>query len=268
MHILDGFTGTGTFIVRLLQSGLIEPHDLARKYANELHANEMLLLAYYIAAVNIETTYAALANGDGDAPGAYEPFPGLVLTDTFQSYEDGDRDDLDIFPANNERIERQRKLPITVIVGNPPYSVGQDSANDDNQNTKYPTIDAAIRDTYAARSTATRQEPLYDSYIRAIKWASLRIQDRGVIAFVTNGGFLDANTADGMRKTLAEEFAASTSLNLRGNQRTAGEQSRRREARFRRRVSCDGGGHVLVKNPGRAQGQRRALRRHRRLPHP
>ena len=152
VHILDGFTGTGTFIVRLLQSGLIEPHDLARKYANELHANEMLLLAYYIAAVNIETTYAALANGDGDAPGAYEPFPGLVLTDTFQSYEDGDRDDLDIFPANNERIERQRKLPITVIVGNPPYSVGQDSANDDNQNTKYPTIDAAIRDTYAARA--------------------------------------------------------------------------------------------------------------------
>ena len=160
MHILDGFTGTGTFIVRLLQSGLIEPHDLARKYANELHANEILLLAYYIAAVNIETTYAALANGDGDAPGAYEPFPGLVLTDTFQSYEDGDRDDLDIFPANNERIERQRKLPITVIVGNPPYSVGQDSANDDNQNTKYPTIDARdprhVRGALDGDATRTR----------------------------------------------------------------------------------------------------------------
>ncbi len=152
VHILDGFTGTGTFMVRLLQSGLIEPHDLARKYAEELHANEILLLAYYIAAVNIETTYAALANGDGLAPGAYTPFPGLVLTDTFQSYEDGDRDDLDIFPENNERITRQRALPITVIVGNPPYSVGQDSANDDNANASYPTIDAAIRDTYAARS--------------------------------------------------------------------------------------------------------------------
>ena len=111
VHILDGFTGTGTFIVRLLQSGLIYPHDLARKYANELHANEILLLAYYIAAVNIETTYAALANGDGETSKVYEPFPGLVLTDTFQSYEDGDRDDLDIFPANNERIERQRQLP-------------------------------------------------------------------------------------------------------------------------------------------------------------
>jgi predicted helicase len=250
VHILDGFTGTGTFIVRLLQSGLISPHDLARKYAGELHANEILLLAYYIAAVNIETTYATLANGDGENSRVYEPFPGLVLTDTFQSYEDGDRDDLDIFPANNERIERQRKLPITVIVGNPPYSAGQDSANDDNANTKYPTIDAAIRDTYAACSTATLKNSLYDSYIRAIKWASLRIQDRGVIAFVTNGGFLDANTADGMRKALAEEFSSIYVLNLRGNQRTAGEQSRREGGKV------FGGGSratvaitVLVKNP-------------------
>jgi predicted helicase len=227
VHILDGFTGTGTFIVRLLQSGLISPHDLARKYANELHANEILLLAYYIAAVNIETTYAALAHGDGETSKVYEPFPGLVLTDTFQSYEDGDRNDLDIFPGNNERIERQRGLPITVIVGNPPYSVGQDSANDDNQNAKYPTIDTAIRDTYAARSTATNKNSLYDSYIRAIKWASLRIQDRGVIAFVTNGGFLDANTADGMRQGLAEEFSTIHVLNLRGNARTAGEQRKK-----------------------------------------
>jgi predicted helicase len=250
VHILDGFTGTGTFIVRLLQSGLISPHDLARKYAGELHANEILLLAYYIAAVNIETTYAALANGDGETSRVYEPFAGLVLTDTFQSYEDGDRDDLDIFPANNERIERQRKLPITVIVGNPPYSVGQDSANDDNANTKYPTIDAAIRDTYAAASSVTNKKALHDSYIRAIKWAGLRIQDRGVIAFVTNGGFLDANTADGMRKTLADEFSSIHVLNLRGNQRTAGEQSRKEGGKV------FGGGSratvaitVLVKNP-------------------
>ncbi|GAA2135341.1 DEAD/DEAH box helicase [Nocardioides koreensis] len=227
VHVLDGFTGTGTFIVRLLQSGLIKPHDLARKYASELHANEMLLLAYYIAAVNIETTYAAQANGDGSAPGVYEPFPGLVLTDTFQAYEDDDRDDLDIFPANNERIERQRRLPITVIVGNPPYSVGQDSGNDDNKNATYPTIDAAIRDTYAARSTARSTRTMYDSYIRAIKWASLRIHDRGLIAFVTNGGFLDANTADGMRKSLPDEFSTIHVLNLRGNQRTAGELSRK-----------------------------------------
>ncbi|PUA82067.1 DEAD/DEAH box helicase [Nocardioides currus] len=261
VHVLDGFAGTGTFLTRLLMSDLIEPHDLARKYAYELHANEMVLLAYYIAAVNIETIYADVRRelapvlGEerddfGDAVPTYEPFPGLVLTDTFQSYEDGDRDDLDIFPENNERIARQRALPITVIVGNPPYSVGQDSANDDNANQSYPTIDAAIRDTYAARSTATNKNSLYDSYIRAIKWASLRIQDRGVIAFVTNGGWLDANTTDGMRLSLAEDFSAIHVLNLRGNQRTAGEQARREGGKV------FGGGSratvavtVLVKNP-------------------
>jgi predicted helicase len=266
VHVLDGFTGTGTFITRLLTSDLIEPRDLARKFASELHANEMLLLAYYLAAVNIETTYAAVrqelgpvlgleVDDDGEAVPTYEPFPGLVLTDTFQSYEDGDRDDLDIFPENNERITRQRALPITVIVGNPPYSVGQDSANDDNANTKYPTIDAAIRDTYAARSSATNKNSLYDSYIRAIKWASLRIQDRGVIAFVTNGGFLDANTADGMRQSLSDEFTTIHVLNLRGNQRTAGEQSRTEGGKI------FGGGSratvavtVLVKNPDAPAG--------------
>lgn len=228
VHILDGFTGTGTFMTRLLQSGLIEPHDLARKYAKEMHANEMLLLAYYIAAVNIETTYQDLRRGTLEEGAAeYEPFDGLVLTDTFQSYEDGDDDDLRVFPVNNERINRQRQLPITVIVGNPPYSSGQDSANDDNANEKYPALDVAIRDTYAARSTATNKNSLYDSYIRAIKWASLRVQDRGVIAYVTNGGWLDSNTADGMRMSLAEEFSDIHIYNLRGNQRTAGEQSRK-----------------------------------------
>ncbi|WP_328990330.1 DEAD/DEAH box helicase family protein [Kribbella sp. NBC_01245] len=226
VHILDGFTGTGTFVVRLLQSGLISPHDLARKYAHELHANEMLLLAYYIAAVNIETTYAALAIDDGEEPGSYKPFPGLVLTDTFQSYEDGDRDDLHIFPENNQRISRQRDLPITVIVGNPPYSVGQASANDDNANTVYPTIDAAIRETYAAKSATSSIRGLYDSYVRAIKWASLRVGDRGVIAYVTNGGFLNSNSADGMRKSLHEEFAAIHIFNLRGNRRNAGAEGR------------------------------------------
>ncbi|MCF6734875.1 type ISP restriction/modification enzyme [Blastococcus sp. KM273129] len=220
VHVLDPFTGTGTFLVRLLQSGLIEPHDLVRKYANELHANEILLLAYYIAAANIETTYEELE-------GTPSPFPGLVLTDSFQSWEDDDQQDIDVMPENNERLERQKQLPIQVIVGNPPYSSGQDSANDDNANEKYPTLDAAIRDTYAARSTATNKNSLYDSYIRAIKWATLRIKERGIVAFVTNGGFLDSNTADGMRQTLGEEFSAIHVFNLRGNQRTAGEQSRR-----------------------------------------
>ena len=213
----------------------------------------MLLLAYYIAAVNIETTYADVAEL---APcwtrpttrrrrPTYEPFPGLVLTDTFQSYEDGDRDDLDIFPENNERIARQRALPITVIVGNPPYSVGQDSANDDNANQAYPTIDAAIRETYAARSTATNKNSLYDSYIRAIKWASLRIKDRGVIAFVTNGGWLDANTADGMRLASPRSSPPSTSSTCaatsapRRAEPAGGRQGLRRWlSRHRRRSPC------------------------------
>jgi predicted helicase len=260
VHILDGFTGTGTFMVRLLQSGLIKPEDLARKYANELHANEILLLAYYIAAVNIETTYfdvmtKVAAPGGGKraaAPGhEYVEFPGLILTDTFQSWEDGDRQDLDVFPENNERLEKLKRLPITVIVGNPPYSSGQESANDDNANEVYPYLDEAIRATYAGRSTSASVRSLYDSYIRAIKWATLRIRDHGVIAFVTNGGFLDSNSADGMRKTLAEEFDAIHVYNLRGNQRTAGEQSRKEggkvfDAGSRATVAIT----VLVKRPG------------------
>lgn len=220
VHILDGFTGTGTFLVRLMQSGLIEPHDLARKYAQELHGNEILLLAYYIAAVNIETTYQ-------DLTGAAAPFPGLILTDTFQSWEEGDRLDYEVFRDNNARLERLKALPIRVIVGNPPYSAGQDSANDDNANESYPTLDAAIRDTYARHSTATNKSSLYDSYIRAIKWATQRMTDRGVIAYVTNGGWIESNTADGLRKTLADEFSAIYIYNLRGNARTAGEQRRK-----------------------------------------
>lgn len=243
VHILDGFTGTGTFLVRLLQSGLIEPHDLARKYAHELHGNEILLLAYYIACVNIEQTYAELS-------GHEEPFPGLILTDTFQSWEPDDHPDLNVFPENNARLEHLKSLPITVIVGNPPYSAGQDSANDNNANEKYPALDDEIRRTYADTSTATLKNSLYDSYIRAIKWATLRIQDRGVIAYVTNGGFLDSNTADGMRKALTQEFSAIHVFNLRGNQRTAGEQSRKEGGKVfgagsRATVAVT----VLVKNP-------------------
>lgn len=253
VHILDGFTGTGTFMTRLLQSGLIKPHDLARKYANELHANEILLLAYYIAAVNIETSYQDIARESVDNRAQYAPFPGLILTDTFQSWENDDRPDLSVFPENNERLERLKRLDIHVIVGNPPYSAGQENANDNNRNENYRHLDAAIEGSYVAESSASSRRTLYDSYIRAIKWASLRINDRGVIAFVTNGGFIDSNSADGMRKALAEEFSAIHILNLRGNQRTAGEQSRREggkifEAGSRATVAIT----VLVRDPGTA----------------
>src|SRR5699024_1388727 len=185
------FTGTGTFIVRLLQSGLIKTEDLARKYASELHANEILLLAYYIAAINIETTFHDLAAAADEvtlAEEAYEPFGGIVLTDTFQQTEDGDLTDESVFPRNNQRAEEQKKLDIQVIVGNPPYSVGQTSGNDDNANVRYPTLDARVRDTFAARTDAVNKNSLYDSYMRAIRWASDRIGDEGVIGFVTNGG--------------------------------------------------------------------------------
>ena len=230
VHVLDPFTGTGTFIVRLLQSGLIRPEDLARKYASELHANEILLLAYYIAAINIETTFHDLqAEAEGVAleAEAYEPFEGIVLTDTFQQTEDGDIPDETVFPTNNTRAEEQKALDIRVIVGNPPYSVGQTSGNDDNANVSYPTLDARVRDTFAARTDATNKNSLYDSYMRAIRWASDRIGDEGVIGFVTNGGWIEGNTAAGVRKTLAEEFTSIYVFNLRGNQRTAGETSRR-----------------------------------------
>lgn len=230
VHVLDPFTGTGTFIVRLLQSGLIDPADLARKYASELHANEILLLAYYIAAINIETTFHDLQAEAHDVElqaEDYEPFSGIVLTDTFQLTEDGDLTDEVVFPANNTRAEAQKKLDIQVIIGNPPYSVGQTSGNDDNANVSYPTLDARVSDTFAARTDATNKNSLYDSYLRAIRWASDRIGDEGVIGFVTNGGWIEGNTAAGVRKTLAEEFSSIYVFNLRGNQRTAGETSRK-----------------------------------------
>src|SRR5699024_10841084 len=230
VHVLDPFTGTGTFMVRLLQSGLIAPEGLARKYASELHANEILLLAYYIAAINIETTFhdlQAAADGVTLDEEAYEPFGGIVLTDTFQLTEDGDLTDESVFPTNNSRAEEQKALDIQVIVGNPPYSVGQTSGNDDNANVKYPTLDARIGDTFVARTDATNKNSLYDSYMRAIRWASDRIGGEGVIGFVTNGGWIEGNTAAGVRKTLADEFSAIYVFNLRGNQRTAGETSRR-----------------------------------------
>ena len=221
VHVLDPFTGTGTFIARLIQSGLIDPKAMERKYRRELHANEIVLLAYYIAAINIEATYHGIHGGK------YEPFDGIVLTDTFQMYEDGDADDKLIFPINNERVEAQKKAPIRVIIGNPPYSVGQGSENEGNQNVEYPTLDEKIRNTYAKQSGAGLKRNLYDSYIRAFRWASDRIGDHGVVAFVTNGAWVDGSATDGFRKSLGIEFSSIWVFNLRGNARTSGEARRK-----------------------------------------
>lgn len=231
VHILDPFAGTGTFVVRLLESGLIRPEDTARKYVKELHATEIMLLAYYVAAVNIEVTYNSLraeeAKRDGKPEPEYVPFNGIALADTFQVYEDDDALDLEIFEENNERIERQKSAPIQVIVGNPPYSSGQNSANDLNANLKYPTLDAHIENTYAARSVSTNKNSLYDSYLRAFRWAADRIDDQGVIAFITNNGWIDANTGAGVRLSFVDDFSDIYVYNLRGNSRNSGEQAKR-----------------------------------------
>ncbi|MEV4186374.1 type ISP restriction/modification enzyme [Streptosporangium canum] len=221
VQIIDPFVGTGTFPVRLLQSGLIKPEDLLRKYTSELHANEVVLLAYYIAAINIEAAFHELNGGE------YQPFEGIVLTDTFQLAEGtATFEGMEVMEGNSERAKKQQKQNITVVIGNPPYSVGQDSQNDDNQNLKYDFLDERIRGTYAKRSTATSTRTLYDSYIRAFRWASDRIKDEGIVAYVSNGGYIDGNTYDGLRKSLISEFDAIYCYNLRGNQRTVGEQSR------------------------------------------
>lgn len=211
VHILDPFTGTGTFITRLLQSGLIKPEELAYKYKHEIHANEIVLLAYYIAAINIEAVYHALSGGD------YQPFEGICLTDTFQLYEQEKDLIAHLMPDNSSRRTRQKELDIRVIIGNPPYSVGQKSENDNANNVEYPRLDQRIRDTYAKRSSATLAKGLYDSYIRAIRWASDRIGNAGVVAFVSGSGFINRNSMNGMRKSLKDEFASIHILNLRGD---------------------------------------------------
>lgn len=230
VHILDPFTGTGTFITRTLQyfnqlmgAGVINYEAILRKYMHELHANEIVLLSYYIAAINIEAVFDEI-NGPDEG---YVPFNGIVLTDTFESTEEQPTLDDKLFGANNARLKEQQKEPITVIIGNPPYSVGQKNANDDNQNEHYPKLEASIQSTYVKRSNSNLSKGLYDSYIKAFRWATDRLDDKGIIGFVTNGSFIDSGTTDGLRASLYEEFNQLYIFNLRGNQRTLGEQSRK-----------------------------------------
>ena len=226
VHILDPFTGTGTFISRLLQSGLIAPEELARKYREEIHANEIVLLAYYIAAINIETVYQERMQGELTDNTPYEPFKGILLTDTFQMYEQ-ERDMVaNLLPDNSERRTRQKALDIRVIIGNPPYSVGQKSDDDGASNVTYPRLNERLRETYVGSSTGNPRS-LYDSYIKAIRWASDRVGKSGVVAFVSNAAWVETHAADGMRKCLVEEFSELYVFHLRGNQRTAGELSRK-----------------------------------------
>lgn len=230
VHVLDPFTGTGTFITRTLQylkeqmeQGEITFADILHKYNNELHANEIVLLSYYIASINIEAVFDEV-NGPNRG---YEPFKGIVLTDTFESTEREDSFVDKLLGENNERLRRQQEQPITAIIGNPPYSVGQKNANDDNQNTRYLKLEESIQKTYVENSKASLSKGAYDSYIKAFRWATDRLADNGVIAFVTNGSFLDSKSTDGFRASLYKEFNHLYIFNLRGNQRTQGEQSRK-----------------------------------------
>ena len=219
VHILDPFTGTGTFITRtlhylksLMDSGEITFDDILRKYTQELHANEIVLLSYYIAAINIEAVFDEI---NGDEP--YAPFEGIVLTDTFESTEIEDTLDDTFFGTNDKRLKRQQEKPITAIIGNPPYSFGQKDGNDDNQNISYPKLEQTILSSYVERSKAGMVGGMYDTYVKALRWATNRLEQDGVVAFVTNGSFIDSQSADGLRASLYDEFNHLYIFNLRGN---------------------------------------------------
>ena len=220
IHILDPFSGTGTFIARLMQSGLISTDRLPSKFEHELHANEIVPLAYYVASMNIEGVFHELCPNE-----VYQPNKVMIWTDTFANNKQSN-----IFTTelgeNNARLAALNRQDIRVIVGNPPYSVGQESANDDNQNDHYEELDARLAATYVQETASSNKNKLYDSYIRAYRWASDRIGNQGVMGFVTNAGWLDSSSADGMRKCMTEEFNSIYIYHLKGNQRTSGERSR------------------------------------------
>ena len=208
VHIIDPFVGTGNFIVRIMQE--IPRTVLEHKYTHELHCNELMPLPYYIASMNIEHAFY-------EAMRIYRRFENICLDDTFKQAEE--LQFLLFTPENTERAKKQRETDMFVILGNPPYNVGQIDENDDNKNPKHKTIDARIAETYAKDSKATLKNQLYDLYVKAIRWASDRIGDEGVIAFITNNSFLDGLAFDGMRKHLAEDFDAIYILDLGGNAR-------------------------------------------------
>ena len=249
VNILEPFVGTGNFISRLLQSGNIKAKDLERKYQKEIFANEIVLLAYYIATVNIENIYHDLNNEK-----EYKEFKGICLTDTFQLGED--KKELQListsFKENSERVKRQKNAPLQIIFGNPPYTIGQNSANDNAQNKKYPILDNRILETYSKESSAGLNKALYDAYIKAFRWATDRLNNNGggVIGFVTNGAWIDGTATTGFRKTIEKEFTSIYVFNLRGNARTSGEERKKEKGNvFGEGTRTPIAITLLVKNP-------------------
>ena len=210
VHILDPFVGTGTFITRIMRE--ISGAALEYKYKNELHCNEIMLLPYYIASMNIEHEYF-------ERTGKFDPFEGICLVDTFELAEPKQGGLQFVNAANTERVERQKRAPIFVIIGNPPYNVGQVDENEDNKNRKYPALDRRVADTYAHDSHASSVSKLNDPYVKAMRWASDRIGDDGVVAFVSNDSFIDQIAFDGVRANLEKEFSKLYVLDLGGNVR-------------------------------------------------
>ena len=206
VQILDPFTGTGNFIVRTMQE--IKKTSLKYKYQHELHADELILLPYYIASMNIEHQYYSLT-------GTYEPFEGICLVDTFDLAESSQ---YRLFTAENtHRVELQKQSAIFVVIANPPYNAGQANENDNNKNRKYPIIDKRVADTYSKDSKATNKNALSDPYVKAIRWATDRIGDEGIVCFVSNNSFINDIAFDGMRKNLAKDFNKIYILDLKGN---------------------------------------------------
>ena len=215
VHVIDPFVGTGNFIVRLMQE--IQGRRLPQKYREELHCNEVMLLPYYIASLNIEHAYF-------ERTGDYEPFPHICFVDTFDTFGLMDAShqtgQFSYFtPENTLRVEEQREIPMFVVIGNPPYNAGQKNENDNNKNRQHVGVDARVRDTFAADSSAQLKNKLYDPYVKAFRWAMDKLGDEGVVAFVTNNSFIDAQMFDGMRKHLSEEFDTLYILDLGGNVR-------------------------------------------------
>ncbi len=209
INVLDPCTGTGNFVVNLLRR--VSKRNLGQFYTEQLFANEVMLLAYYIAALNIEHAYYEITE-------TYEPFQGLCFVDTLDLVEAKQKGFSFISEANTQRVERQKRTPITVIIGNPPYNMGQKSENENNKNRPYDEIDQRIRETYAKDSTATLKNKLYDPYVRFFRWAIDRLGDRpGIVCFVSNNSFVDHDAFDGMQKHLLSDFTRVYHVDLHGN---------------------------------------------------
>lgn len=249
VNVLDPFTGTGTFIARLMESGVITPQNLGRKYQHELFANEITMLAYYIATVNIENTFQRLTGSN-----IYMPFDNILLTDTFNIEEicklfgtQTTLDQTEYFVRNKGRIKREHDVPITIIIGNPPYGGRQKSTNDDAKKRKYVSgIDQRLSETYLNSNLfeekVTNINSVYDNYIRAFRWASDRLGNNdGIVAYITPSGWLSAQAFEGFRKTLESEFSKIYVFNLRGDKGTSDEM-RRVEGRNVFEYSSDRGG--------------------------